>query len=152
MSGLLKGLLKTVTFGLIGSDTPSPSPEPEPVPEPTPQQSSIPLNAINAEYFFTSGRRVKNFGYSQLNATEKQIFDTIIEELNDYYEENHLPTEARHITLNKRLSTLDFGFVNSDDLFHVIKEKGEWLVLDDDEFWETFGEGEEVELTYTPPQ
>ena len=164
MSGLLKGLLRIATFGYLGSSNPQPVAEqpsepvnnnPEPVIEQPVIESSTTSDAsenFNAEYFWSSGRRIKNFSYQQLNKTEQEIINDIVDYLNEEYDAEYEPTEARHINLNHRLDTLDFKFKGCEELFHVLKdEKGVWDVLEDEDFWQTYGSHEDIEDVYIPP-
>lgn len=105
--------------------------------------------AFDATYLFSSGRKYKNWSFSQLNANEKEIFTNIIGYLNVMENIDYVPTEAKHIYLNKKLDSIDFELC--DETYHIIKDKGEWDCLDDEDFWERFGEGDD-EWVYIPPK
>ena len=139
MSGLLKGFLRIATFGYLGGDSSSTQP-----------QTTEPEQSFNADYFFSSGRKIKNFSYNQLNETEQQIMDDIIDYINEQYDEDFDPSECVHIYLNNKLNTLDFRFKDCDELFHAIKDQNSWDAYDDDEFWHKFGGPTVIEDVYVP--
>lgn len=158
MAGLFKGILKIATLGLYGGSNES---QPETVvPQPPIQQQSQPTPAstpntsndpFDASHFWKSHKTYQDLSYHQLDPIEQDIIADITDYIDDLYDKHYDFEEATHITLNKRLDYLELCFKDGAKKFQVVKDNGKWDVYDDEAFWKAFGEGDEIEDVYIPP-